>query len=428
MANNELGIRFTEDKYATKNEVAKELRITAIDSFWSNILAYRAQFKRYLNLKSVDKELFSLCGCSSINALINNAENKLLCLNREFCRIYADNNTLSNTKEMMINRIGRSTNSLDYADLLRYASKSYNALDTGEDYLADLFSKLNHITEITHFYRTDDSVTKEKTALVDRIYKCAPSALIDSMMNDLFAFIKDKSLSSITKFALVYLYMVYVRPFDANYKELAMAYAKSVLAKDSLGELAFLIPFEDLLFNDATMDSLIAETQRALDVTYFVKFLLDQFIDSIDGEIEKYKNISCSPTQVTVQSQPAKPIMQNVSVPKPVIVSEEPVVENVTKPIYIAKAKVNVTDKESTTVLNKIENELLERDPNLKRKEAHFYSRHREIGKSYSIADYKRFSRCVYETARTSMDHLAELGYYKKIQIKNKFVYETIER
>lgn len=398
MANNELGIRFTEEKYATKSEVVKDLRITAIDSFWSNILAYRAQYNRYLTLKTVDRELISLCCCSSINALINNVENKILCLNREFTKIYSDSKAYQNIKVAIFKKIAEIGGSPKYIDLLGYIESKYNDVK-GDDYLPDLFSRITNITEITHYYRTDDSVTKEKTALVDRIYKCAPSVLIEQMMNDLFVFANDKTFSSITKAAIIYFYMIYIRPFDNNYKELAMAYAKSVLAKDSLGELAIILPIEEILFDDQMIDAMIVETQKSLDFTYFIKFVLTKLLDLIEGYISTFKNMTCTPTPFAS-----------------------------TKIEYAQNTTVTISEKESATVLNKIEDELLKSDPNLKKKEAHFYSRHREIGKSYSIADYKKFNRCVYETARTSMDHLAELGYYEKIQIKNKFVYKTIER
>lgn len=400
MANNELGIRFTEEKYATKSEVIKDLRITAIDSFWSNILAYRAQFNRYLTLKTVDRELISICCCSSINALINNTENKLLCLNREFTRIYSDLNTLNSVKKAIFSKISSLDVSPNYSETLSYIYENFNKCN-GEDYIAEIFSAITHITEITTFYRTDDKVTKEKTALVDRIYKCAPSTLIEQMMNDLFTFADNKSISSIVKCGLIYLYMIYIRPFDENYKEIAMSYAKSILAKDSLGELAILLPIEEVLFDNVMLDSMITETQKTLDFTYFIKYFLNKVIEIADNYIAAFKEMTCNATKFT----------------------PEEVVERV--PTNVA---INIASKETATTLNKIESELLERDPNLKKKEAHFYSRHREIGKMYSIADYKKFSRCVYETARTSMDHLAELGYYEKIQIKNKFVYKTIER
>ena len=76
----------------------------------------------------------------------------------------------------------------------------------------------------------------------------------------------------------------------------------------------------------------------------------------------------------------------------------------------------------------RLEQHLLELDPSLKKGEAKFYARHCTLGKKYTIAQYKKAIGCVYETARTSMDHLAELGYYRKEQLKNKYVYSPIPR
>lgn len=76
----------------------------------------------------------------------------------------------------------------------------------------------------------------------------------------------------------------------------------------------------------------------------------------------------------------------------------------------------------------KFEEYLLESDPMLRKTQAHFYARHCSLGKYYSIQQFKKCEKVVYETARTSMDMLAKLGYYKKEQIKNKFVYTPIER
>ena len=64
----------------------------------------------------------------------------------------------------------------------------------------------------------------------------------------------------------------------------------------------------------------------------------------------------------------------------------------------------------------------------LRKTQAHFYARHCSLGKYYTIQQFKKMEKVVYETARTSMDMLAKLGYYKKEQIKNKFVYTPIER
>ncbi len=71
---------------------------------------------------------------------------------------------------------------------------------------------------------------------------------------------------------------------------------------------------------------------------------------------------------------------------------------------------------------------LLETNPLLRKKQALFYASHCTIGRFYTIQDFKKAARCAYETARTSMDGLAELGFYEKKQIKNKFVYTPIKQ
>jgi hypothetical protein len=92
----------------------------------------------------------------------------------------------------------------------------------------------------------------------------------------------------------------------------------------------------------------------------------------------------------------------------------------------LAVAYIPVALDEKQAVL--LEQDLLERDPELKKGEAKFYARHCTKGKKYTIAQYKKSLRCAYETARTSMDHLAELLYYRKEKIKNKYVYIPVER
>ena len=76
----------------------------------------------------------------------------------------------------------------------------------------------------------------------------------------------------------------------------------------------------------------------------------------------------------------------------------------------------------------RLEQHLLELDPSLRKHEAKFYARHCTLGKSYTIAQYKRMIGCVYETARTAMDHLVELGYYRKDSSNKKFIYTPIPR
>ena len=71
---------------------------------------------------------------------------------------------------------------------------------------------------------------------------------------------------------------------------------------------------------------------------------------------------------------------------------------------------------------------LLELCPTLKRGQAEFYARHCTIGKYYNIQQYKEFNDVAYETARTSMDLLADYGFYRKELFKNKYIYTPVTK
>ena len=65
-------------------------------------------------------------------------------------------------------------------------------------------------------------------------------------------------------------------------------------------------------------------------------------------------------------------------------------------------------------------------NPSLSRSQAFFYARHCTLGMSYTISQFKKEVGCAYETARTSMDNLVNLGYYRKEMLRNKFIYTPV--
>jgi Fic family protein len=71
---------------------------------------------------------------------------------------------------------------------------------------------------------------------------------------------------------------------------------------------------------------------------------------------------------------------------------------------------------------------LLETNPSLNKNQASFLANHCTLGRYYTIQQFKKFTRCAYETARTSMDKLASEHYYEKKQVKNKFVYTPLRK
>ncbi len=491
MAGNDLAMRFTEEKYATKNEVARELKITSVDTFWANILAYRSNFYHYLTVRTIEKKMLLLCGCPAINSLVNNVEMKMIRVNREYgmrspqSKGYRYLNQTFTKKilyilneaeqlqvgEDFVNSVLRNevvsalpNNMLlvNYINALNYIKKAYvNAID--EDFLATLYAKLLGTEELTEFYRSNDDRNPENRVLIDRVYTSAPWNIIDSMMNSLFAFIQTSTLSTSLKAVIVYFYINYVKPFNKYSEEVAILLAKAVLAHEAFGETVVDLPLEQLLLlPNEEVARIYVEVQKTADVTYFVNYAFkhlsqycESFLDEIaQGKVQELKadfyQVDAKEEEIEVPEQEEKvetidlfeaakeeeeepqPVFKEEPAPvqeQPKVVEEQPKKKTV-KVTYVqeelAVAYIPVALDEKQAVL--LEQDLLERDPELKKGEAKFYARHCTKGKKYTIAQYKKSLRCAYETARTSMDHLAELLYYRKEKVKNKYVYIPVEK
>ena len=495
MAGNDYAMRFTEDKYATKLEVGRELKVSSVDPFWSNILSYRSNFYHYLSIRTIEKNMLLFCGCPAINSLVNNLEAKLLRVNRE-CMMLAPNtkqfknvdytfkkevlNILNEFEQLhvgedfidsvmrneIVSAIPTNMVLVNYLQALNYIRRAYvNAID--EDFLAELYAKLLGTEELVTFYRTSEDRNPENRVLIDRVYTSAPVNLIGPMMNSLFTFINSSTLPTSLKATITFFYINFVKPF-ANYsEEMAVLMAKAVLAHEAFGDSVVMLPFEKLLLLPKEEAARIyVEVQKTADVTYFVDYAfkyLSKYCDTFLDDIATAKVAEMRADFYQVDEE--KPI-QEVEIPEPARVetmdlfaeeAEEKVEEAAQAPVQqvektreepqkvvavetpkkktvkvtyvqeeLAVAYIPVALDEKQAVL--LEQDLLERDPELKKGEAKFYARHCTKGKKYTIAQYKKSLHCAYETARTSMDHLAELLYYRKEKIKNKYVYIPVER
>ena len=492
MAGNDLAMRFTEDKYATKNEVARELKISSVDTFWANILSYRSHFYHYLAVRTIEKNMLLFCGCPAVNSLVNNVEMKLIRANREYClippnskqyrqlysafgkeslRILNDVEQLgveegyleSVLRREVVSAIPNNMLLVNYVKALAYIKRAYvNPIN--EDFLADLYAKLLGTEELTEFYRNSEDRNPENRVLIDRVYTSAPVNAIGGMMNNLFTFIATSTLSTSLKAIITFFYINYVKPFSKYSEEMAVLMAKAILAHEAFGETVVDLPLEKLLLLPGEEAARIyVEVQKTSDITYFVNYVfkyLSRYCEDFLDEITKSKvtelkedfyQVDEKLEEVEVPAEPAQPeksetidlfaaseepkqeqpIVQPVSSNEEV--EEQPVAQPKKKTVKVtyvqeelAVAYIPVALDEKQAVL--LEQDLLERDPELKKGEAKFYARHCTKGKKYTIAQYKKSLRCAYETARTSMDHLAELLYYRKEKVKNKYVYIPVEK
>lgn len=141
---------------------------------------------------------------------------------------------------------------------------------------------------------------------------------------------------------------------------------------------------------------------------------------------------SKAPRPVEVAKPELKPVIEEpkpVPVIKPTLVSvpsEEEISTDEEKPAELSLSLPSraLSEKEVKEYVQY----LLESNPNLNKNQASFLASHCSIGHFYTIQQFKSYARCAYETARTSMDKLAEEKYYEKMQVKNKFVYRPIKQ
>ena len=478
MGVNDIAVRFTETNYATKNEVSKELKISIIDGVWDKILSYRAPFCHYLSIRGIDKNQLRVCLCPTISAKLNTVEGKLLrvvseankldsvnsdkqyfrqsCIIKSLQNVALANMSLSDEEHVIAVVLGsaRDPKLAHYLDALNYIKERY-VNNVNEDFLAELYSKVTGNNELTSFYRTRDLEDSNVAAVVSRVYKSAPAQLIESMMDSLFNFVEKSTVSPLCRSLITYYYIQFVKPFPEFNNEIAVLFAKSVLAHYSLGDFAIYIPLEAILNeNETEISKIFNDVQSSSDVTYFLNFALrfinkefDKMLDSLaeysskvikedffklDEEEPKEEP---APAPAPVEEVHQDPVVEEKPVeevkPEPAPVVEEKKVEVKTSPVVekpVGLAVSYIPEELDEKTAQRLERHLLELDVRLKKGQAYFYARHCTLGMYYTIEQYRKAVKCVYETARTSMDKLVEYGYYEKTLVGKKFVYTPVKR
>ena len=463
MAGNDLAMRFTEDKYATKNEVARELHVTSVDTFWANIQSYRSHFYHYLSIRTIEKNMLVLCGCPAINTLTNNVEMRLIRANREYSMVLPNSkqyrilnnsfkreilNCLNKAEQLqvgddfidsvlrneVVSAIPNNMLLVNYAKALNYIKRAYvNPIN--EDFIAAIYAHLLGTEELTEFYRQSEDRNPENRVLIDRVYTCAPVNLIGSMMNNLFSFIANSTLSTSLKAIITMFYINYVKPFARYSSEVGVLMAKAILAHEAFGDTIIDLPLEKLLLLPSEEEAKIyVEVQKTADVTYFVNYAfkyLNQYCENIFDTLAQSKTAELREDFYQADENPEEEVEEKEEEQTTLFNTEE--VEEVSKPVeepaqaaepsyeeevqetvveqpkkktvkvqYIqeelAVSYIPVALDEKQAIL--LEQDLLERDPRLKKGEAKFYARHCTKGKKYTIAQYKKALRCAYERFR----------------------------
>lgn len=453
----DFAVRFSDEVYASKDEVRKSLAISSIDSIWDRIHAYRNYFRNGLNLVSIEHKSYSVCLTSSIQRRLVSLEKALS--KRMVSILKLDTNSLSNIEYQALFNIARDyarENSLNISDetlegivkgrtaevpQLYISLKNY--ISTIQFYLHRSASKYD-LSVLTSFYgkilRKDINSNDFESfcRLIDlnnpadhvrfgNHYNAAPLDRIQTLLSDVLNFAENSTLFTLVKAITVYFYLIYIKPFDYFNEECAILSLKYIVAHDDNDVIPFLLNIEKRLLNinEEKFNQKFILSEMSLDLTYFLNFVLDIVEDALKEFDELYSMIDIiSVKQEFSKTDEKITTLKTLEYTHPDIVvhNNHPVVFE--QKVSMPTLPTGLDEKDIALIADN----LLELYPSLKVNQAKFYASHCTIGKYYSIAQYKKETGVAYETARTSMDNLVNLGFYKKEQIKNKFVYTPVVR
>lgn len=468
MADNTLAIRFSDEKYSTRPEVATALGTNLIEPIWNSILLYRKTYRRQINVFDITKVPFTVTYVPKISEKIEDLEKKI----SEYIVTFGGLQDGSLSKQAFVRETALSelryiakANKVNVNDVALNNIIEYKNAESLYDPLFRYFSALTHLEKnptekynartISSYYaivsgeeRRDDCYRKSEIEahsqrfLINREYVGAPTQEIPFLMDNLIKYVNESKDSFVVKVA-VSIYMInYVKPFEKYNLEMSALLAKLIVANSDVEQAAAYIPLESLIYDEkGTLAEVSREIQRSRDLTYELTRVIDMFSNALDLVSDRIVQLTTNEVRNSYAYGEDKEEFKKEFgfEPSPEIIEEKPVqveqpkVEEkktvVHKPIEVmVRPAKEEKDGPSDKVLRRMANDLLEDDPLLKKGQAHFYVRHCSKGKYYTIQQYKKCEGCVYETARTSMDNLARLGYYRREQVKNKFVYTPIDK
>ena len=461
MENTDLGTRFSVNTYATQEEVMQALKVPIIDKTWEKILDFRRYFRTNLSLKHITGASYNVCLTSLMVERICSLERKLARAMINYSKLGRVNkaNFDESSKKEIIKSLAKKYNyELDektlndiirenaaevpskYAILLNYIKaldeiKNNFNQDINDDFFGKLYSILLGTDDLTEFYRQQEIENQLNRTLVNKFYIGIPKNSIESSMNYLISFIKNSNQSLFVKAVSAYYYLNYIKPFEFYSEEIAILVFKMILCHNDLEEVACYINMESFLSNNEEIEKYIIETQKYnLDITYFLNFVLKKFENNIENFLnsillETTKQNINEDFNLDYQNENKGEIKKEPIVQQAVINSQQQGSSNqsnvsFTQSIAFSSIMVGLDEDEA----QKFENHLKERYPELSSNQAYFYARHCTLGMNYTISQFKKCNNCAYETARTSMDKLVELGFYRKESRKNKFIYVPVKR
>ncbi len=484
---NTIAETYTDELYLSKNELKTALHTSLIEGPWNEIAGYRKRFSVRLEMQTIKGHPMGAILTQAIRAKLNLVEVDFRRLINKMRTIagdeLADGDRLLRFAEM--HDVAALEGKMNDPAIKAYLSSRYRpAGEEGHDrvinfgktlahflahapipaddqFLGTAYGLLLNTDALLSFYReSDPDGAAKRAALTNSDYPYCPFEKIPVLMDGLYAMIKNVGVPAILKAIVAFFYITALAPFESRNEELAILMAQDILAADDYGSEAFYLPFSALLVPSEKRENAILNTKRTGDVTYFLYYaisvlrarcneLMDELVRQgaevyrkeaylVDEGLEEPsdRGISSSerfdqmslldeaetPKPVRPAAPRPAPVPKAVERPTPAPKRVEPEPKPAGQEISLGRAPKALSDRE----VKEYTQYLLESNPNLNKNQASFLASHCVIGHYYTIQQFKKHARCAYETARTSMDKLAAEGYYRKEQVKNKYVYTPI--
>ncbi len=427
MKSNEHGHRFSEDCYATKDEVRAVYNVENITNIWAEITTYRNYFAYETSLRDNEENHYQVClnrsvlsSCYKLEKLwmkdiatLNSfslARRDSFVLSKKIQCLRAVSKTVTNTnlnnstlQKIALHQIETIPTSLIEVDLYSKCldSLASNPLARPEDIISINNVLQGSNAEARPLFRSEDKNSTLSTLVLPKKEE------IYDRLNELIEFLNDDELPLAVRFLGTIYYFEAVQPFEYLNQETASIVCKTLLSKNGLAPITNGVDIESICFSHSDRYyARLKEIQTSLDLTYMIanslSFLFHDETE-IQNLLEETRNNDDILEETPVVSSEATPVTQEGSYALPSFRKEDDAIT------------VDERARKQREVY-----------PNLKEKEAHFYAGHCQVGLYYTIEQFKKAEKTVYETARTSMDDLANRGFYRKEKNGKKFTYTPI--
>ena len=222
------GVRFTDEMYATKDEVKHALNISNIDSIWEKINNYRSYYLKQTSLRNVERVPFSIVLPPRIMFEVVSIEKKLSKLLIKYSRHRGYGNNLLkefDKKEYLyilktlskINEIHISEDTLkaivdetlpnvpveylvlsNYFKTLKYFKTKY-AGQINTSLILSLYCKLLNIdfdpSNFNQYFRKVELIERSDHVFLGRHYDAAPIEKIPELIDSLCEFLNDSNFA-----------------------------------------------------------------------------------------------------------------------------------------------------------------------------------------------------------------------------------------